>query len=206
MCLPPRPLLLQEKKSSSKREKGDKKEKKDKSDSKDKSERRWLPSCCFAATVGCASCLLRLHHQHCCAALPPALSDLLLISSVPAPLPTWPAGDKKEKKGASDKLADHKVAADGGKGSGKGGSGAKAAAAAAPPARPAPRRPPPPEPKGNPNDYLAGLDLPSSDSESDDGIERRRGMGEEDQPAVQINMAVSVLVGSAAVAGSECSR
>jgi hypothetical protein len=120
----------------------------------------------------------------------PALSDLLLTVSSPASLPNWPAGDKKEKKGASDKLADHKVAADGGKGSGKGGA---KVAAAAPPARPAPRRPPPPEPKGNPNDYLAGLDLPSSDSESDDGVERRRGMGEEDQPAVQINMAVSVL-------------
>lgn len=79
----------------------------------------------------------------------------------------------------------------GDKGKGKGDKhSSNGAAAAAKPARPVPRKPPPPEPKGNPDDYLAGLDLPSSESESDEeGVGRRRGMLEEDQ-AVQIKQAV----------------
>lgn len=174
------------------------------------------------------------------------------------------AGDKKDKKSASDKLAEHKVSADG-KHSSKSKAGA-APAKPAPPARPAPRRPPKPEPQvgaglgtlwavehgllgrvgwpmcqllftaallhrsiagaclrvvcsragrpksqtaapgpalfslllptrffwswlqGDPNDYLAGLDLPSSESESDEEVERRRTNEEE---SVQIRHAVS---------------
>lgn len=98
--------------------------------------------------------------------------------------------DKKEKKSASDKVADHKVSASGDKSKVKGEKhSSNGAAAAAKPARPVPRKPPPPEPKGNPDDYLAGLDLPSSESESDEeGVGRRRGMLEEDQ-AVQIKQA-----------------
>lgn len=42
--------------------------------------------------------------------------------------------------------------------------------------------------QGDPNDYLAGLDLPSSDSDSDEEVERRRGTEEE---TVQIRAAVS---------------
>ena len=42
--------------------------------------------------------------------------------------------------------------------------------------------------QGDPNDYLAGLDLPSSDSDSEEEVERRRGVEEE---TVQIRVAVS---------------
>ena len=42
--------------------------------------------------------------------------------------------------------------------------------------------------QGDPNDYLAGLDLPSSESESDEEVERRRTNEEE---SVQIRLAVS---------------
>lgn len=67
-------------------------------------------------------------------------------ADLPPPMHPLVTGDKKEKKGASDKLAEHKVAADGKHKSG-GGKGKEAAPAKpAPPARPAPRRPPKPEP------------------------------------------------------------
>jgi hypothetical protein len=94
----------------------------------------------------------------------------------PQPLATA-AGDKKDKKGATDKL----VAAKEKKSVGNG--------AAAAPARPAPRRPPQPQPQSDPNDYLAGLDLPSSESESDGEVDRRRGMLE-DESVPQIKQAV----------------
>ncbi|KAL4447281.1 hypothetical protein ABPG77_007314 [Micractinium sp. CCAP 211/92] len=92
-------------------------------------------------------------------------------------------GDKKDKKekSASDKLADVKAS-----GKGKANGAAAPAAAPAKPARPAPRRPPQPEAKGRGDDYLAGLDLPSSESESDEEVDRRRSMlGEEEAPRIQ---------------------
>lgn len=117
----------------------------------------------------------------CACARPAGILCRQRASALPAPNrsqpPTTAAGDKKDKKGATDKL----IAAKDKKPAGNGASAA--------PARPAPRRPPKPEPKSDPNDYLAGLDLPSSESESDGEVERRRSMLEDDS-VPQIKQAV----------------
>jgi ATP-binding cassette subfamily F protein 1 len=73
--------------------------------------------------------------------------------------------DKKDKKSSStgDKLIDRKIGAD------KKGPNAVAAA----PPRPKPRGPPPPKPSAN-DSYLGDIDLPPSESESDEEVERRQ--------------------------------
>lgn len=77
--------------------------------------------------------------------------------------------DKKEKdkKPTGDKLIDRKLGAE------KKGQNGAAPSKAAPKPAPKPRGPPPPTASTGDN-YLAGLDLPSSESESDDEIERRK--------------------------------
>lgn len=130
-------------------------------------------------------CRFALHEGNACGAH--SIEMLIVLLMVPhRSTPSAPAGEKKDKKekGVSDKLADVKA-------SGKGkAAAAPAAASPAKPARPAPRRPPQAEPKGRSDDYLAGLDLPSSDSESDEEVDRRRSMLE-DEAAPRIQQAVS---------------
>lgn len=155
-----------------KKDKGEKKEKKEKSEKKDKdkSEKKDKSERCrggggrLAARrqrLQCAAARYPVHPRHlqdswagvqvlrcqarqACgtaaqsAARLPAASTCRLHSTICA-------GDKKDKKSASDKLAEHKVSADG-KHSSKSKAGA-APAKPAPPARPAPRRPPKPEPQ-----------------------------------------------------------
>lgn len=77
--------------------------------------------------------------------------------------------DKKEKdkKPTGDKLIDRKLGAE------KKAQNGAAPPKAAPKPAPKPRGPPPPKDTSGDN-YLAGLDLPSSESESDDEIERRK--------------------------------
>ncbi len=184
------PAALQDKKEKKEKKDKDPKEKKEKSEKKDKggcladgrsargqpSERAglrfWLVLCPFRelqlAARPCSSCWSMLLSRR-------SLTPRLMLRCL--------AGDKKDKKekSASDKLADVKAS-----GKGKANGAAAPAAAPAKPARPAPRRPPQPEAKGKADDYLAGLDLPSSESESDEEVDRRRSMlGEEEAPRIQ---------------------
>lgn len=125
-------------------------------------------------------------------ALPSPNTKLL---TPPLTYSTLPTADKKEKSsskeggkdskrssGTGDKLLDRKL------GKEKDGKPAAAAAAAKPAPR-GPRGPPPPAapPKKGGNDYLAAYDLPSSESESDEEVDRRRGFAgsDEDEPKIK---------------------
>ena len=86
-------------------------------------------------------------------------------------------GDKEHKKhkdGADGKKDGGKSSKDKASGSGGGSSKKDKAAAAAPAAAPQRRVPPvmkkPPAPSGGANDYLAGIDLPSSESEEEETL------------------------------------